>query len=366
MKDFDKKQDLTTDEIAIVNIFSTVRHFYPALANISDNTDAGLLLSHLNYWCRQKGQGFYRKDKLLMSDTTLTLNKLKAARTILRQKEFIIVSREGMPAHNHYYINYKNIIDAYKELSKTTQIDENQLSGKITTQIDENQLTRSSKIIDQVSYKSSNQNGHKPSTKKTSKVIRESNKESKEKAASALFNEMESIMKHEGIDFKGKELSIDIVDEDGFHLKLSKADKDKAEMESLPERWNSHHFRKYLAAKYESAYGHESLEYIHKEQGDGKIIGRIKKQLIEKFSRDFKLNNIHLKEYIEWVFGSDDGNTIGKCIQIKSRGSTVNFSFLAGDNLISEWWSQRDGDVFESTPEEDEKTKSIIKSRMVS
>lgn len=155
-------------------------------------------------------------------------------------------------------------------------------------------------------------------------------------------------------------------DEDGFKQRKTKAEAEREKVEADPMLWNSHHFRKYLAAKYEAAYGKESFEYIHKKQGDGVIIGRIKKQFLDKFTRDFNLTNLHAKEYIEWVFGSDDGETEGKCKQIQRKGGTkVNFGFLSSDNLISEWWTDRDEGEFEATKEEIDKTTSIINSRLV-
>lgn len=356
MKEFDPSQDLSEEQQVIANIFSVVRHFYPALANICDNTEAGLLLSHLNYWCRQKGQGFYRNDEMLMKDTTLTINKLKSARTLLRQKDFIIARREGMPAKNHYYINYKNITESFQKLQETIQSDEIQLTGEDdTVQLDEIQLTREMESSDQESLNPANCAEADAATKNSSKVIKESKEKSKERG------------NHSGSNSNGKAEKIEIEDGDGFKRLKTVEEVEAERIEADPSFWNSHHWRKYLARKYEQAYGVESFEYIHKKQGDGVIIGRIKRQLVDKFIRDFNLDGHRIKEYIEWVFGSDDGLVEGKYKAILARNnSKINFAFLTSDNLVSEWWAVRgERNGFTATPEEIARTSDIIKSRTI-
>lgn len=356
MKEFDPSQDLSEEQQVIANIFSVVRHFYPALANICDNTEAGLLLSHLNYWCRQKGQGFYRSDEDLIRDTTLTINRLKSARTILRQKDFIIARREGMPSKNHYYINYKNIIEAFKEIQETIQSDGIQLTGEDETiQSDGIQLTTEMESSSLDSLNPAHCAEAESASKKSSKVISKSKEESRERGARS------------GSKSNGKSQKIEEVDGDGFKRLKTAKDIEDEKIQANPTLWNSHHWREYLAKKYEQAYGVESFEYIHKRQGDGVIIGRIKHQLIGKFTKNFNLTGEYIKEYVEWVFGSDDGLDEGKCQQIYARnGSKINFAFLTSDNLISEWWSiKKKQDGFSGTSEDAAKTAEIIKSRTV-
>ncbi len=346
-----KSEDM---DLTQAEMFSSPRYFYPSLAHIcGDNTNAGLLLSHLNFhWFHiNRGRPFHRTDVKLILDTTLSINQLKAARGVLRDKEFITVERtKSTPPKNLYTLNYNTMISAYKEW-KVAQIAENHPNGLAdTSQIVENHLDVQMQSDPTSSVKATVCNEQEIGAPNGAVVLKEKyQKESREIAPTSQKSSSKS----------------DTEDEDGFRGRMTAEEKKKAEVEADPKRWNSYNFRKYLAKKYEAAYKRESLEYKHKQQGNGKIIGMIKKQLLEKFTRDFSLTILHVKEYIEWVYGSDDGKVEGKCKEIHKRGSEVNFGFLASDNLISEWWTKRGRENYDSTVAENKKTAEIIKSRTI-
>lgn len=337
-------------EIAL-DIFSVVRHYFPALSVICDNSmEAGLLLSHLNYWCRQKGQGFYRLDKDLMNDLNITIHKLKAARQLLKSKGFIEIKRVGMPCKNHYHLNYDKIISVHKEIKKKEK------SQLVDESNDEKKIV---KMDDRI-----------PSTWDPAIHLDGCQTANCFEASSASKNPPIVIIKSNYKKSKECVTHTHTIDEDGFKQK-AKTQKEikKEKKENDPNLWSSYDWRKYLSEKYKDAYNVESFEYMKKTQGDGKILGRIKFQLVQKFKRDFKLDGKQLKDYIDWVFGDEERNIEGKFKQMQERNNfKVNFGFLCSDNLITEWWSSKNSKFskkFTSSDEENIRTANIINSRLI-
>jgi len=155
-------------------------------------------------------------------------------------------------------------------------------------------------------------------------------------------------------------------DEDGFKRLTSPAEKKKMERLADVNKWNSHDFREYLINKFQQAYKTDSPEYKHKQQADGVIIGRIKKQLMEKFTRELDMGNADIREYILWVFGDISTNTTGKCADLKKKnGTVVTFGLLCSDSLISEWSvNRRSNNGFDGSTKEAKEADAYIAAQL--
>ena len=88
--------------------------YYPVYRKITGSTTAGILLSQLMYWFRNKDK-IYKVDKELREETLLTEGELKNAKSILKRLPFLTISREGMPAKTFYQIDWDKFIEYLQE-----------------------------------------------------------------------------------------------------------------------------------------------------------------------------------------------------------------------------------------------------------
>ena len=80
--------------------------YYPVYRQITGSTTGGILLSQLMYWFAKKDK-IFKTDKEIMEETMLTKKELENSKKLIKQLDFITVSREGIPAKTYYEIDWE-------------------------------------------------------------------------------------------------------------------------------------------------------------------------------------------------------------------------------------------------------------------
>lgn len=97
--------------------------YYPLYTSLTGTLAGGVLLSQLMYWFSVQ-ESFYKTDKELMSETKLTHAQLRKAKERIKDIEFLILTREGMPAKTIYNINWDSYIEiVHEHLDNIQEID---------------------------------------------------------------------------------------------------------------------------------------------------------------------------------------------------------------------------------------------------
>ncbi len=102
--------------------------YYPVYRQITGSTTGGILLSQLMYWFAKKDK-IFKTDKEIMEETMLTKKELENSKKLIKQLDFITVSREGIPAKTYYEIDWEKFekyMENYLEKEETSNHD----SGK--------------------------------------------------------------------------------------------------------------------------------------------------------------------------------------------------------------------------------------------
>ena len=94
--------------------------YYPVYRKITGSTTGGILLSQLMYWFSKKDK-IFKIDKEIMEETLLTEKELKNAKRLIKNLDFIAVSREGLPAKTYYEIDWEKFENCLKDDYKTVQ-----------------------------------------------------------------------------------------------------------------------------------------------------------------------------------------------------------------------------------------------------
>jgi len=79
--------------------------YYPIYRKITGSTTGGILLSQLMYWFSKKNK-IFKTDTEIMEETLLTKKEMENAKKLIKKLDFIIVSREGIPAKTYYEIEW--------------------------------------------------------------------------------------------------------------------------------------------------------------------------------------------------------------------------------------------------------------------
>jgi len=94
--------------------------YYPVYRTITGSTTGGILLSQLMYWLSKKDK-IFKTDKEIMEETLLTEKELKNAKKLIKQLDFITVSREGIPAKTYYEIDWEKFENCLKNNDEIEQ-----------------------------------------------------------------------------------------------------------------------------------------------------------------------------------------------------------------------------------------------------
>lgn len=94
--------------------------YYPAYRKITGSTTAGILLSQLMYWFSKQDK-IFKIDREIMEETLLTKKELENSKKLIKQLDFITVSREGIPAKTYYEIDWEKFEIALKNISENSE-----------------------------------------------------------------------------------------------------------------------------------------------------------------------------------------------------------------------------------------------------
>jgi hypothetical protein len=92
--------------------------YYPVYRDVTGSTTAAILLSQVLYWHSAVGRKFHKTDAEIMDETRLTAKELKGAKAILKDADYIQVTREGTPCKTHYDVDYNLLSDAILQSQK--------------------------------------------------------------------------------------------------------------------------------------------------------------------------------------------------------------------------------------------------------
>lgn len=91
--------------------------YYPVYREITGSTTAGILLSQLMYWFSKKDK-IFKTDKEIQEETLLSEKELRNAKKLIKNLDFITVSREGLPAKTFYEIDWEKMYSSLAQWSK--------------------------------------------------------------------------------------------------------------------------------------------------------------------------------------------------------------------------------------------------------
>ena len=106
--------------------------YYPVYRKLTGSTTAGILLSQLMYWFSKKDK-IFKTDKEIMEETLLTKKELENAKKLIKNLDFITVSREGIPAKTYYEIDWEICEKTLNSFSKNGETSNNQTGKQVST-----------------------------------------------------------------------------------------------------------------------------------------------------------------------------------------------------------------------------------------
>ncbi len=153
--------------------------YYPLYRQLTGSTTGGVLLSQLMYWLSKKDK-IHKTDEEIKSETLLTKKELENAKKLIKKLEFIIVTREGIPAKTFYEIDWDKWVTCLtqsgcKDSTKGGNCDtpkgetNNDISKETTTETTTETKKTIKKIIDYLNLVADT--NFKPATKKTQILI---------------------------------------------------------------------------------------------------------------------------------------------------------------------------------------------------
>lgn len=102
----------------MLNLHQRPIAYYPVYRDITGSTTAAVLLSQLMYWYSNTGGGkFYKTDAEIMDETRLSAKELRNAKKILKQSDYAIITREGVPCRTFYDFNLANLFSRIGQTS---------------------------------------------------------------------------------------------------------------------------------------------------------------------------------------------------------------------------------------------------------
>lgn len=104
--------------------------YYPIYRQITGSTTAGILLSQLMYWFNKKDK-IFKTDREIMEETLLSEKELRNAKKLIKNLDFITVSREGLPAKTYYEIDWEKFENCLKNDDKSEQTSNDQRADTV-------------------------------------------------------------------------------------------------------------------------------------------------------------------------------------------------------------------------------------------
>lgn len=90
--------------------------YYPVYRQLTGSTTGGILLSQLMYWFAKKDK-IFKTDNEIMEETFLSEKELRNAKKLIKNLEFVTVSREGIPAKTYYKIDWTKFEKVLNKIS---------------------------------------------------------------------------------------------------------------------------------------------------------------------------------------------------------------------------------------------------------
>jgi hypothetical protein len=91
---------------------------YAEYVQITGSPAAGILLSQLCYWAKKsKQEWFYKTQTEWSKETGLTRSMIESAQKLLVKLGILIIEKRGLPAKNHYRVNFKTLHRLVDDLS---------------------------------------------------------------------------------------------------------------------------------------------------------------------------------------------------------------------------------------------------------
>lgn len=98
----------------IARLFDRPIAFHPILARLTGSVTAALMLSQAIYWANRTDESgyFYKSQQEWQSETALSRSEQETARKNLRQFDFWIEERRGVPARLYYRVDFEALSSA--------------------------------------------------------------------------------------------------------------------------------------------------------------------------------------------------------------------------------------------------------------
>ncbi len=106
--------------------------YYPVYRQLTGSTTGGILLSQLMYWFSKKDK-IFKTDKEIMEETLLTKKEIENAKKLIKNLDFITVSREGIPAKTYYEIDWEIFENSLNSFSESGETSNNQTGKQVFT-----------------------------------------------------------------------------------------------------------------------------------------------------------------------------------------------------------------------------------------
>lgn len=94
--------------------------YNPALTKLTGSLESGVLLASLLNCYALHGQGFYRTMTQCMDDTGMSEREYRRAFAKLKEKQFVMVERRGLPARNNWFINESELASRFCEIVQSS------------------------------------------------------------------------------------------------------------------------------------------------------------------------------------------------------------------------------------------------------
>lgn len=106
--------------------------YYPIYRRLTGSTTGGILLSQIMYWFTKKDK-IFKTDREIIEETLLTKKELENAKKLIKNLDFITVSREGIPAKTYYEIDWEIFEKSLTSFSENGETSNTQSGKQVST-----------------------------------------------------------------------------------------------------------------------------------------------------------------------------------------------------------------------------------------